>query len=182
MAVWGVVTGGFAPFANVYFVHHLGLSLHAMGSIFSLSQLIQVSAILLGPLLFRRLSLSTGVMLSQFVTAAMLLLLAFAHTFAYAAWLYCAYMAAQYMNEPGIYSLLMDSVEPSERNGASSYTSFIGSGSRIVASTAVGYSIIHFGYFKVLAGMAALAVIAALLFRRLPRVASSPATSTATVR
>jgi MFS family permease len=182
MAVWGLVTGGFAPFANVYFVHHLGLSLQAMGSIFSLSQLIQVVAILLAPLLFRRLGLATGVMFSQLATAAMLLLLAFAHTFVHAAWLYCAYMAAQYMNEPGIYSLLMDNIEPSERNGASSYTSFIGSGSRILASTAVGYSIIHFGYPVVLGAMAALAVVAALLFRRLPRVASLPVTKTAAVR
>lgn len=182
MAVWGLVTGAFPPFANVYFVHHLGLSLQAMGSIFSLSQLIQFGAILLAPLLFRRLSLATGVMLSQLATAAMLLSLAFAHTFVHAALLYCAYMAAQYMNEPGIYSLLMDSVEPSERNGASSYTLFIGSGSRIVASTAVGYSIIHFGYSVVLAGIAVLAVISALLFYRLPRAASLPTAPSATVR
>jgi MFS family permease len=177
MAVWGLVTGAFPPFANVYFVHHLGLSLQAMGSIFSLSQLLQFGAILLSPLLFRALGLAKGIMLTQLTTAGMLLLLAFAHTYMHAAWLYCAYLAAQYMNEPGIYSLLMDRVAASERNAASSYTSLIGSGSRIMASVAVGYTIVHLGYSAVLGGIAALAVVSALLFYRLSRDASGTAST-----
>ena len=49
MAVWCLVTGAFPQFATVFFVHHLGLSLERMGSIFSISQLVPVhSAILCG--------------------------------------------------------------------------------------------------------------------------------------
>ena len=178
MAVWGLVTGAFPPFANVYFVHHIGLSLQSMGSVFSVSQLVAFGAILIAPLLFRSTGLATGVMLTQLTTAAMLLALARAHTLAQAAWLYCAYMASQCMNEPGIYSLLMDRVPSNERNAASSYTFFINATSQIVASTAVGFSIVRFGYSAVLCAIASLAVVAALLFWRLPN--SVPAVSAIT--
>ena len=182
MAVWSLVAGAFPPFANVYFVHHLGVSLQSMGWVFSLSQLVQFFAVLLAPLLFRRTGLSTGVMLTQLATAAMLLSLAAAHTLTHAAWLYWAYMASQSMNEPGIYSLLMDRVPASERNGASSYTFFISAASQIVASTAVGISIVRFGYAAVLCGIASVAVVAALLFRRLPDAVRADAGMTALAR
>ena len=42
MAVWSLVTGAFPPFAAVYFVHHLGLSLQRVGTVFSFSQLVQL--------------------------------------------------------------------------------------------------------------------------------------------
>jgi len=168
MAAWGLVTGAFPPFANVYFVHHLGVSPQTMGSVLSLSQFVQFVAILFAPVLFRLTGLASGVMLTQLVTAAMLISLAFAHGTPQAACLYWLYMSAQCMNEPGIYSLLMDRVSPGERNSASSYTFFISAGSQIIASTAVGFSILRFGYSSVLMGIAILAVIAALLFRRLP--------------
>src|SRR6201994_3884424 len=50
-------------FANVYFVHHLGLSLQKVGFVFSLSQLVQFVAVLGAPLLFRRTGLVRGVVL-----------------------------------------------------------------------------------------------------------------------
>ena len=53
MAVWSLVTGSFPPFANVYFAHHLGLSLKKMGFVFSLSQLVQFLAVLSAPLLLQ---------------------------------------------------------------------------------------------------------------------------------
>ena len=167
MAAWSLVTGAFPPFATVYLVHHLGLSLSAMGTVFSLSQLVQVLAVLAAPLLFRRTGLPTGVMLSQLITAGMLLLLAGSHNVSDAKWLFWGYMAAQCMNEPGIYSLLMDSVPAEERSAASSYTFFLDSGARILTSTAVGMAIVRFGYPAVLCAIAALAIVAAGLFRRL---------------
>lgn len=168
MAVWGLVTGSFAPFANVYFVHHLGLSLESTGSVFSLSQLVQFVAVLSAPLLFRRAGLPLGIMLTQLATAAALACLAGTHTAAYAVWIYWGYMAVQCMNEPGIYSLLMDSVPVQEHNGASASTFFVSSLSQLVASTATGVTLVRFGYSSVLAVIAGLALVAAILFRRLP--------------
>lgn len=168
MAVWSLVTGSFAPFANVYFVHHLGLSLESTGSVFSLSQLVQFVAVLSAPLLFRRAGLPLGIMLTQLATAITLACLAGTHTAAYAAWIYWAYMAVQCMNEPGIYSLLMDSIPVQEHNGASASTFFVSSLSQLVASTATGITLVRFGYSSVLAAIAGLAVVAAILFRRLP--------------
>jgi MFS family permease len=167
MAVWSLVTGAFPPFANVYFVHHLGISLQSMGSVFSLSQLVQFVAVLCAPLLLRRTGITAGVMLTQLTTAGMLVALAVTHVPAHAIWLFWGYMAAQFMNEPGIASLLMDKVSPEERNGASSYTFFLSAGAQIIASSAVGAAIVRFGYPIVLYAIAAVAVVAAVLFRRL---------------
>jgi hypothetical protein len=172
MALWALVTGSFPPFANVYFVQHLGLSLQRVGFVFSLSQLIQFLAVLCAPLLFRRTGLVKGVLLTQTATAAALACLALIHPGAngavHAAWLYAVYMAVQYMNEPGIFSLLMDQIPPSERSGASASTFFVTSGCQAIASAAMGTAIVRFGYSAVLLGIAGLAVTATALFGRLP--------------
>ena len=167
MAVWGLVTGSFTPFANVYFVHHFGVSMQRLGSIFSLSQLVQFVAILCAPLLFRRVGLTSGIMLTQLATAGTLALLATMHTAQQAAWIYWAYMAFQCMNEPGIYSLLMDRIPPGAHNGASAATFFVSAASQSVASAAMGAAIVRFGYAPALGVIAGLAALAALLFRRL---------------
>jgi hypothetical protein len=172
MAVWGLVTGSFMPFANVYFVRHFGVSIERMGSIFSLSQLVQFVAILCAPLLFRRAGLTSGIMLTQLATAGTLALLATLHTAAGAAWIFWAYMAFQCMNEPGIYSLLMDRIPPGEHNGASAATFFVSAASQSVASAAMGAAIVRFGYSPALGVIAGLAVVAAILFGRLSLPAS----------
>jgi predicted MFS family arabinose efflux permease len=179
IAVWGLVTGSFAPFANVYFVHHLGLSLRSLGSVFSLAQLATFAAVLGAPLFFRRTGLTRGIMLTQLATAAALAALAAVHTAALAACVYWIYMAVQCMNEPGIYSLLMDRVPSAERNRASASTFFVSSGSAAVASAATGAAIVRFGYSYVLAAIATLAVAAAFLFQRLLRTSRSSAAPTA---
>ncbi len=168
MAVWSLVTGSFAPFANVYFVHHLGLSLQSTGSVFSLSQLVQFVAVLSAPLLFRRTGLPLGIMVTQIATAVALACLAGVHTATQAAWIYWAYMAVQCMNEPGMYSLLMDSIPVQEHSGASASTFFVSSLSQVIASTVTGAALVRFGYSAVLAVIAGLAVVAAMLFRCLP--------------
>jgi MFS family permease len=167
IAMWSLVTGALPPFASVFFVHHLGLSLTAMGSILSLSQLVSFGAILFAPLLFRWTGLANGLALTQLTTAGMLISLTGIHTSTWAGGLYCGYIAAQCMNEPGIYGLLMSRVPPADRSGASSYTFFVTAASQIVASTAVGMLIVHVGYSAVLFGAAGLAVVATILFRRL---------------
>lgn len=167
MAVWSLVTGSFAPFANVYFVHHLGLSLERTGSIFSFSQLVQFAAVLCAPLLFRRAGLPRGIMLTQLATSVALVCLAGVHTVIQAAGIYWIYMAVQCMNEPGMYSLLMDSIPVQEHSGASASTFFVSSVSQVIASAATGAALVRFGYSPVLGVIAGLAVVAALLFQRL---------------
>ena len=169
MAVWALVTGSFPPFANVYFVHHLGLSLQKVGFVFSLSQLVQFMAVLGAPLLFRRTGLVRGVVLTQIATAAALASLAFIRGASGAVWLYAAYMAIQYMNEPGIYSLLMDQIPPGERSNASASTFFVTSACQALASAVMGAAIVRFGYPPVLLGIALLALAATAMFGRLSR-------------
>ncbi len=167
MAVWGLVTGSFPPFANVYFVHHLGVSLQRMGTIFSLSQALQFAAVLVAPLLFRRAGLTFGVMLTQLATALTLGVLAMLHTVGGALVIYCTYMAMQNISEPGIFSLLMDQTPESERNSASSYMFFVSAGVQVIASASIGAGIVRFGYPAMLAVLAILAVIAAVFFQRI---------------
>jgi len=185
MAVWGLVTGAFPPFANVFFVHHLGLALERTGFVFSISQLVQFLAILGAPLLFRRTGLNSGVMLTQFATAASLLCLARVQSPSAASWIFWAYMAVQCMNEPGIFSMLMAQTPEHLRSRASAATFFVSSASQAIASFAMGAAIVRFGYSYSFAAIAALAVLAAILFRRLARegilasnkMSESPATT-----
>jgi MFS family permease len=167
MAVWALVTGSFPPFANVYFAHHLGLSLKKMGFVFSLSQVVQFVAVLCAPLLLRRMGLVKGVILTQLATAAALASLALIHRGTLAAWVYPIYMAVQYMNEPGIYSLLMDQIPASERSSASASTFCVTYGCQAIASTAMGVAIVRIGYPATLFCIAGLAVVATVLFGRL---------------
>src|SRR3984957_18564646 len=183
MAVWALVTGSFPPFANVYFVHHLGLSLQKLGFVFSFAQLVQFLAVLCAPLLFRRTGLIKGIILTQLATAAALASLALIHPGPHggtpAAWIYPVYMAMQFMNEPGIYSLLMDQISPGERSSASASTFFVSNACQAMASAATGVAIVRFGYSAALLGIAGLAVAATLLFARLSgsHAASAPDSS-----
>ena len=172
MAVWGLVTGAIPPFANVYFVHHFGMSLERTGFVFSISQLVQFLAILGAPLLFRRAGIASGVMLTQFATAASLLWLATAHSAQFAAYIYWAYMAVQCMNEPGIFSMLMANTPEHQHSRASAATFLVSSASQAVASLAMGAAIVRFGYPCSIAAIAGLAALAAILFRRLARNAA----------
>jgi MFS family permease len=183
MAVWALVTGSFPPFANVYFVHHLGLSLQKLGFVFSIAQLVQFLAVLCAPLLFRRTGLVKGVILTQLATAAALASLALIHPGSHggtpAVWVYPVYMAMQFMNEPGIYSLLMDQIPPGERSSASASTFFVSNACQAMASAAMGVAIVRFGYSPALLAIAGLAVMATLLFARLSgsHPASAPGSS-----
>jgi len=167
MAVWALVTGSFPPFANVYFVHHLNFSLQKVGLVFSVSQLVQFLGVLAAPLLFRFTGLVRGVTLTQVATAAALASLALTHHGPPAVWLYAAYMATQYMSEPGIYSLLMDQIPPGERSSASASTFFVTSACQALASAATGAAIVRFGYPGVLLAIALLALAATIMFQRL---------------
>jgi hypothetical protein len=136
--------------------------------------------VLCAPLLFRRTGLVKGVILTQLATAAALASLALFHPGPHggtpALWVYPIYMAMQFMNEPGIYSLLMDQIPPGERSSASASTFFVSNACQAMASVAMGAAIVRFGYSAALLGIAGLAVAATLLFARLSgsRAASAP--------
>jgi len=164
IAVWSLVTGSFSPFANVYFAHHLHLPLPQVGTIFSVSQLLQVVAVFSAPLVFRRWGLVRGIVYTQCATALCLALLALTHTPLQAMVVYVGFTAFQWMNEPGTYSLLMNQVDADQRGWAAASNSLVISAMQMVAAACAGLGFAKYGYPISLRGIAAIAGIAAILF------------------
>jgi MFS family permease len=167
IALWSLVTGAFSPFFNVYFSQYIGLPLQKIGVVFAVSQLSQVLAILFTPLIFRRFGLVTGIIYMQVATAVALGALASVRGASTAAFAYVIYMAFQWMSEPGMYTLLMNEMAPSERNGASALNFLVISLSQAFAAAVAGASFTRFGYPAVLSVTAVVALAAAALARLL---------------
>jgi predicted MFS family arabinose efflux permease len=68
------------------------------------------------------------------------------------------------MSAPGLYNLLMSKVPDEERSTASSMTMFCNAVMGSGATAGAGILFVRFGYPHVLAGIAMLAVVAAILF------------------
>jgi MFS family permease len=170
-AVWHLATGSFNPFANVYFAR-LRFPVERIGAVFSASQVVQVAAVLLAPLAFRRYGLVGGIVLMMTATAAGLAGLAAQPPGTAAAIAYSAYMGFQWMSEPGLNALLMNHVAERERSGASALYYLVAFSAQAEAAFGAGLLLERFGYGAVIAGAAGLAVVAAGLFRLLLR--SSP--------
>jgi len=81
--------------------------------------------------------------------------------------MYLSFSAMQWMSSPGLYNLLMSRVPDEERSTAASMTLFCNALVGAGATTGTGILFTRFGYPIVLAGIAALAVVAAMLFRSL---------------
>jgi len=73
----------------------------------------------------------------------------------------------QWMSAPGLYNLLMSGVPDEERSTAASITLFCNAIVGAGATAGAGILFTRFGYPIVLAGIAALAFVAAMLFRSL---------------
>lgn len=175
IAAWSLVTGSFSPFANVYFSRHIHMSLPQIGNAFACSQLIQVAAVLVAPWIFKRCGLVGSIVFTQLSASVLLLILAMVgHPFAASAG-YVAFSAFQWMNEPGIYSLLMNMVPDQERGSAAALNSFVMSSSQAIAALIAGQAFARFGYPASLCAIAVVALFAALLFLRM-RAASTPVT------
>jgi predicted MFS family arabinose efflux permease len=82
--------------------------------------------------------------------------------------MFATYTAFQWMSEPGMNTLLMDSVRVQEQSGASALMMLVMFAAQFAASFAGGAGIARFGYPVVLACAAGLAAVAALAFRWLP--------------
>jgi MFS family permease len=167
IAVWSLVTGSFSPLASVYLAKHVHLSLQQIGNAFATSQIVQVGAVLLAPVLFRKWGLINSIVFTQIAAACLLLIMAFTSQPIAAAAAYVCFSAFQWMNEPGLYSLLMNMVPAEDRSGASASNSLVTSGVNATAATLAGSAFLRYGYPAVLRGIALMAVLAASLFRNL---------------
>lgn len=168
VGLWGVVSGAFMPFAAIFFANQLHTPLPQIGRTFSIAQLAQVPAVLFAPLLIRRWGIVRSIVSAQSVAAACLLLLAFSGNFFFASWFYVMLTTAQWMNEPGLYSMLMSLVPEEHRGGASASMSFTLSCAQLVAAAIAGWAFKHFGYPPTLSAVAAVAIVAAAMFASLP--------------
>jgi predicted MFS family arabinose efflux permease len=163
-AVWHLATGAFNPFNNLYLAR-LKFSVADIGKIFSASQLVQVIAVLFAPLVIRRLGLVTGIVCMMAATAFTLAGLATEPPGAQAILVYAAYMAAQWMSEPGLNTLLMNHVGEKERSGASALNYLVAFSAQAAAAFAGGALFEHYGFGPVLIGAAAAGGLAAWMFR-----------------
>ncbi len=167
LLIWYLATGAFNPFFNVYFVKELGLSLSSVGILFAAGQAVQVASLLIAPALLRRFGAITGLAGMQCMTALSLAALALGPAGPIAGFIYTAYVATQYMSEPGIYSLLMERVTPQERSGTSALNFLIVFGGQALAAAVAGMAMRRFGYRVVLALAGLGALLAGLMMRGL---------------
>jgi MFS family permease len=167
MALWTAVVASFTPFANVYLSRELHLPLSRIGLVFSVAQIVQFSVGLLTPVLFRALGLVNGIVVTQLMTGVAVGCLAGTHNAQLAVVVYLLFSAMQWMSAPGLYNLLMSKVPDEERSTASGMTMFCNAVIGSAATAGAGFLFIRFGYPPVLLGIAALAVVVAILFRSL---------------
>jgi MFS family permease len=175
--LWNVVTGSFAVFGAVYLQKVLGLALNRVGAVFSVSQLLQFVAVLSTPLLYRRFGTIKGIALGQIMTAAFLLLIFSTRTVPLSVAYFLAFNGAQWMCSPGIYRYLMEHIPEEERSTASAVQNLSGALCQAGTAALTGICIVQFGYPAVIAGNAAIALLAALLFLGLPRWSGVDASS-----
>jgi predicted MFS family arabinose efflux permease len=173
-ALWHLATGTFNPFNNVYFAR-LGFAVQRIGSVFSAAQLVQVAALLLAPAIIRRLGLLGGIVAMMAATALGLGALASQPPGSAAVTAYMAYMAFQWMSEPGLNTLLMNHIDERDRSGASALSFLVAFGAQALAAFAGGHLFTRLGYGPTLAAAASIAAAAALLFRLLLREREQPA-------
>lgn len=178
IAVWSLVTGGFSPFFNAYFSQCFHMPVSRIGTMLSLSHLSQMCAVLIAPLLFRRVGLIRGVIFTQIAAGLALACLAAAPTEFMAGALYTVFSAFEWMNEPGIFALLMSRVRPEERTGASALMFLVISLSQAAAGALAGAGFARFGYPPIMFVVAMIALIAAMLLSRLVHDTKNPDVST----
>ncbi len=162
IAVWSFGVGLLAPFLSVYMTKNLHLELVQVGSMFSLSQFLQMTSVLAAPRIFRRCGILLTVAFSQVATS--ISLVGFA-TFSAGSWMlgsFAAFSIFQYMNEPGIYTLLMNNVAPEEQSSASAWNFFVVCAAQSAAALIGGILLPRLGYPLMLNSAAALMAVSAV--------------------
>jgi len=165
MALWTVVVTSFNPFANIYLSKVLHIPFSRIGFIFSTAQVVQLLTGLLTPLLFRVMGMINGITATQMAAAFSIACMAGIHNPQLAVVLYLIFSAMQWMTAPGMYNLLMSRVVDSERTTASSVMMFCNALVGAGATAGTGILFTKFGYPHVMAGIAVVAVIAAIALR-----------------
>jgi len=164
LALMNLGTGAFNPFSNAYFAQHLKMPVHDIGVVFSAGQLAQVCAILLAPLIVRRVGAVRGIMGVEVFTGLSLAFLATGSPGWMAALGFGGYLAFQWMDEPAMESLLMTQVPLAQRSGASSLMYLVIFSANAVAAPMAGTGIARFGYPAVMIAAAAFLVAGGLAF------------------
>ncbi len=167
IGVWSLAIGCFDPFLSAYLARTAQASVSQIGWLFSASQIVQAGAVLLSPMVLRKFGLIGGVVSLQLATAVALASLGAGPPLVAAGALCAMYRSFQAMCEPGTYSLLMGRVSAPERSSAAALNFLVLFCTQAAAATAAGAAISRFGYSVVLWAAAALAVVAAILFRSL---------------
>ncbi len=162
-AVWSIVTGSFIPFAPVFFQKKLGMPLEHVGEIFSASQLAQFCAVLIAPLLYRRVGSIMGIVCAQVLSGVLIVALGCGHSGTLAVVLYLAYTAVQFTAGPGFYGTLMSQVPEADRSSASAVQNIVGALSQAGSAAMTGMAIVRFGYGFVFNANGILAGFAAIL-------------------
>jgi len=178
--IWNIATGSFPPFAAVYLQQHLGIALQHVGVVFSVAQLLQFTAVLLSPLLYRRFGRILGIGFAQAATAAAIFCMGVTHSIPRAVTYYFVYSGVQWMTGPGIYSFLMDHIPDEERSTASAIQNMSGAICQAATAAVTGSCIVRFGYANVLFGNAGAALLASILFVSLLGIATRKPMSIAT--
>jgi predicted MFS family arabinose efflux permease len=163
MAVWNLATGAINPFTNVYFAR-MHVPVQNISYVFSAAQLAQVIAILCAPFFFRKLGTVRAICGMELGTACAMAALALAAGPVAAASAYIGYMTFQYVGEPGMFTLLMDSVDAADRNSASALNFLVMFAGQAIGAAISGSMLARFGYPPVLATAAVICVTAALVF------------------
>jgi predicted MFS family arabinose efflux permease len=104
-------------------------------------------------------------MYMQIATAIGFVFLAVAPGATSAGAIYVCFAAVQWMSEPGLETLLMNQMSPSERSGASALNLFVSSIVQAVVAVIAGSAFARFGYPTTLVAIAGFAIAAAFSFR-----------------
>jgi MFS family permease len=161
-AIWSIVTGSFIPFAPVFFQKKAGLSLEHVGEIFAASQLAQFCAVLIAPLLYRKVGSIVGIVYAQIASAGLIIALGCSQSTTFAVACYLAYTAVQFTAGPGFYGTLMSRVPEANRSSASAWQNVVGALSQAGSAALTGILVVRFGYGLVFSANAILAGFAAL--------------------
>ena len=164
IAVLNIATAAFNPFASAYFSRSLKMPVEQIGLVFSGSQLAQVVAILLSPLILKKFGLVWGIVYMELAAGISLATLATAPPVGMAVLGFAGYTAFQWMDEPAMESLLMTKVEPHERSGATALMYMVIFACGAVTAPVAGLGLTRFGYPAIISAAAFLLVLGALLF------------------
>ncbi|MEW5979413.1 MAG: MFS transporter [Acidobacteriota bacterium] len=163
LALWSLFVGSFPPFFNVFFQRQFSQTLESIGILFSMSQIVQASAVLLMPWVVKSAGKVLGIALMQICSALCLGLLSGASGVWSAASVYLLYLSFQVMCEPALENFIMDSCRTEERNMFSSVRYALLFFVQAVAVWLAGTTIAWFGYgflFSLLVGVGVLAPLA----------------------